>query len=97
MPRALRLSLDREEERETVQAQQAPNEAGQPMAGNVDEDESEGYGEEGDDDEEDQQGEFLMKPTLTTQTAVNRPLDQLHGDTPYFRGTPSLLALIGCL
>lgn len=85
MPRALRRSLDSEGEREAIQEQQALDDAEQPLTGNVDEDESEGYGEEGDEDEEDEEGGFLMKPTLTTQTAVNRPLDQLHGNTLYFR------------
>ncbi|SLM40519.1 Domain of unknown function DUF262 [Lasallia pustulata] len=81
MPRALRQSFNREVERERapqVQSRQAPDEVEQPLVDNMDEDESEGYGEEGDDDEEEEKGAFLMKPTLTTQTAVNRPLDQLN-------------------
>lgn len=90
MPRALRQSFNREVERERapqVQSRQAPDEVEQPLVDNMDEDESEGYGEEGDDDEEEEKGAFLMKPTLTTQTAVNRPLDQLNGDTipPHIR------------
>ena len=83
MPRALRPSLNSEEERDKpykTQARQAPKDAEQALVDDVDEDDSEGYGEEGDDDDEEEEGGFLMKPTLTTQTAVNRPLDQLNGD-----------------
>lgn len=88
MPRALRPSLNVEKEIEkSYQAQnsQAPDNTEQSLVDNMDEDESEGYGEEGDDDDDDDEGGFLMKPTLTTQTAVNRPLDQLNGDTLYSR------------
>ena len=83
MPRVLRQSLNQELERERapqVRSRQALDEVELPLVDDMDEDESEGYGEEGDDDEEVEKGAFQMKPTLTTQTAVNRPLDQLNGD-----------------
>lgn len=98
MPRALRPSFDTEEQREGVQARQArqaSEDVQQRSVDDVDEDESEGYNEEGDDDE-DEEGAFPMKPTLTTQTAVNRPLDQLNGDISLTSHTRPLLTLFVC-
>ena len=99
MPPALQLSHNSDSEDEKVMTRQSQAQVRQPPeAGELlfmVEDDSEGYGEEDEDDDDNEDGGFLMKPTLATQTAVNRPLDQLNGNTLY-RQTTSLLTTAGC-
>ncbi|MCJ1297701.1 hypothetical protein MMC08_000489 [Hypocenomyce scalaris] len=82
MPPALQLSHNSDSEDEKVMTRQPQAQVRQPPeAGGqlfVVEDDSEGYGEEDENDDDNKDGEFVMKPTLATQTAVNRPLDQLN-------------------
>ena len=99
MPPALQLSHNSDSEDEKVMTRQPQAQVRQPPeAGGqlfVVEDDSEGYGEEDENDDDNKDGEFVMKPTLATQTAVNRPLDQLNGNTLYCR-TTSLLTTADC-